>query len=235
MYRAGGSSNGRTRPFEGWNFGSIPSPPAVCRKVYVLKLHKNKKPNEKNKVMYILYYQHHTDYWTAISVVVSALTVIVSCWVATRIHKQTKYLEYSSRPTAYFLLFRNLMYIKNTSNFLIKFYFKMGSGDEVFGSNHWEDNKRGPLFIYPGAGFMRFPQAFDCEKLITGKIKIEYKVIPSHINDAGLYKDTQVVEWSYNALTKKWIAPNGIEELGILSFLPPDEQVNIKKDFSDLR
>jgi hypothetical protein len=35
VYSAGGSSNGRTVPFEGIYLGSIPSPPAVCRKVRV--------------------------------------------------------------------------------------------------------------------------------------------------------------------------------------------------------
>ncbi len=139
-------------------------------------------------------------------------------WYAWETRKSAKYLEYQTRPTAYFLLFKSFMYVKNTSNFLIKFYFKMSSNDKILDDDHWGDNKFGPLFIYPGAGYMGFPSAFNEAKLVTGKIKIEYRVVPSHINDAELHKNIQVVEWEYDKNTKKWKAPNGIGEKGILSF-----------------
>ena len=148
--------------------------------------------------------------------------------------KSTKYLEYQTRPTAFFLLFRSLMYVKNTSNFLVKFYFKMSANGNILNDNYWTDNKNGPLYIYPGAGYMQYPSAFEIDKLITGKIKIEYRVVPSHINDTGLYKDNQIIEWKYDNESKKWRGPNGISEEGVLSFLPKKTQYRLIKTFPEL-
>jgi len=146
------------------------------------------------------------------------LTAVFIGWQAWETKKTAKYLEYQTRSTAYFLLFKSFMYVKNTSNFLVKFYFRMSSNNQILDDDYWDDNKNGPLFIYPGAGYIGFPHAFDGTKLVTGKIKIEYRVVPSHINDAELNKDIQVVEWEYDKSTQKWRAPNGMDEKGILSF-----------------
>ena len=148
--------------------------------------------------------------------------------------KSTEYLEYQTRPTAFFLLFRSLRYVKNTSNFLVKFYFKMSANGNILNDNYWTDNKNGPLYIYPGAGYMQYPSAFEIDKLITGKIKIEYRVVPSHINDTGLYKDNQIIEWKYDNESKKWRGPNGISEEGVLSFLPKKTQYRLIKTFPEL-
>jgi len=161
-------------------------------------------------------------------------TFLALLWYTWETRKSAKYLEYQTRPTAFFLLFRSLMYVKNTSNFLVKFYFKMSANGNVLNDNYWIDNKKGPLYIYPGAGYMQYPSAFEIDKLITGKIKIEYQVVPSHINDTGLYKDNQIIEWEYDNESKKWRGPNGISEEGVLSFLPKETQYGLIKTFPEL-
>lgn len=149
-----------------------------------------------------------------IASVVLVVTAGFSFMAARAAKKSSRYSEYSQRPTAYFLLYRSMMYVKNTSNFLVKFYFRMSLDGKILANGYWQD----PLYIYPGAGFMQFPHAFNPDQLISGQIKIEYRVVPSHIQDSELHKEIQVIDWTYNVDTKKWVGPNGIQEEGILRF-----------------
>lgn len=95
----------------------------------------------------------------------------------------------------------------------------MSSGDKILNDYRWKDH---PLYIYPGAGYMGFPEAFNVEKLVDGEIKIEYRIVPSHINDKDLNRNIQIVEWNYDKKNGKWKAPNGVEEQGVLSLLPKE-------------
>lgn len=170
-----------------------------------------------------------------ISVIVLVITARVLYLQVRETKKSTKYLEYQSRPTAFFLLFRSLMYVKNTSMFLVKFYFKMSSDGKTLNDNHWTDNKDGPLYIYPGDKYMQYPHAFNVSKLTMGEIKIEYRVVPSHIDDTELYKDTQIIKWKYDTNSKKWRGPNGISEEGILSFFTERQKQTLLEDFPELK
>ena len=104
-----------------------------------------------------------------------------------------------------------------------------GPDGHTLADSHWDDLGMGPLLIYPNITFMGFPEAFNPADLISNKIRIDYKVVPSHISDKNLYKDFQTVIWEYDKITAKWKAPNGVEESGLRRFFPEDFQAILEK------
>ena len=55
-----------------------------------------------------------STFWESVILAVTFIAIAVE---SSATKKSVEYLEYSSRPTGYFLLFRSLLYIKNTSKF----------------------------------------------------------------------------------------------------------------------
>lgn len=146
--------------------------------------------------------------------------------------KSTKYLEYQTRPTAYFLIVsskaleytdgKTLLFIKNGSKFKILFYVKitLKSGNKICTlDNYWVKNN--PLHVYPGQGHMQFPDVIKLDGFSEAErrsiiAEVEYEIAPSHV-PLERYKDYYKEEWKYDG--KSWRGPNGLPEISVVGLL----------------
>jgi len=171
-----------------------------------------------------------------ISATVLAITAVILYLQVREIKKSTKYLEYQTKPVAYFLIRasknlgysdgKNILFVKNESKFKILFYIRitLQSGSKtIILEEFW--NKNNPLHLYPGQGFMRFPNVVQLDKFLEEEQKqiianIEYKMASSYA-PSEVYTDYHKEKWIYNG--RFWTGPNGLSEDGMIELLPITE------------
>lgn len=177
-----------------------------------------------------------------LSIGVLAITAYVIYLQVLEARKSTQYLEYSVRPTAWFVLisgntlgltrhiteYTSKFIVWNGSKFKILFYFKINwkiNGEVIHSQDsRWEND---PLHIYPehsgrpGRGeYLSLIMVEDVlrDRDVEGVSElvadISYRVAPTYAPYER--KDGLPETWRFNLIRKMWIGPNGVEDNGII-------------------
>lgn len=156
-----------------------------------------------------------------------AITAIVIAYFT---YRQTKYLNYTTRPIAWFMLVspktlnrtdgKTVLLVHSESKFKIFFYIHitLKSGDKIRTQAHyWKDGDT--LHIYPPG--MHYPDVMGTMNEFTEEerrsliAEIKYAMAPSHA-PSEIY-DAPAETWKFNGET--WSGPNGMPDTAALATL----------------
>ena len=172
-----------------------------------------------------------------ISAIAVAVTVIF-------IARQSKYLQYQTRPIAWFFLMsaetlvkhknwktdKNWLFVKNESKYTIFLYYKItkpriDNGEKTLPCGSSWDNESSPLHVYPG--LMQYPcvipeltpDLIRNAKKLNKKIRIDIysSIAPEYAEQERYSKSPET--WRFDPASKMWEGPNGIQDVGFASMV----------------
>lgn len=202
----------------------------------------------------IFWFLFHLFQRIDLSVIVLAITAYVIYQQVVEARKSSKFLEYQTRPIAWFFLMSpktldkckgwvtstHWLFVKNESKFKVFLYYKIdrkledNQKNPVF-NGQW-DNNESPLHIYPG--LMQYPSVLSLSSELiqhakNKKVKIRFDIFyglaPDYAPREIRPKVTET--WRFDVIKETWEGPNGIPDAGFASMIT--SMVNEKMDQSE--